>query len=434
MLCILKETKGGVNMMYHFTRVSSILFLYPFISAMHVSGSIPPLLDPKVFSSKIIAQENSSYHLMQVNVLDQTAEGSSGGSCAYHALRNGTLLALASLLPEKKAYYAKLLFSAEHMRQKLGEIGEWRKAILNAKLHNEEKGDWIEASAIAHLIKNTLSKDELKNINCDIASYGDRGPASPTSTLSRKEAKKFAGKWGAAQITPEFKAIRQKIKEHEHFSAIVLIFLRDENLLTIACDTISDFASELKRLLLHTEDSLAGITEDLTKEGHWISLVVNSLNDKRQYIIADSLNKNRLHDPVVQDVIALLEGTHEKYSASPRVSIYEADDIQAHLSSEELLAVISDPKLIHLNSDGALPAVLEQTGFDQAAEAIIGNRFEIIKQTHNNRMLIASIAASILASLGLYAEYKHYTKKRLLTPLLTQPTIHASINNLQGAF
>ncbi len=83
--------------------------------------------------SFIGALEGEKSDRIQVRVIDQWSKGSTGASCAYHALRNGTLLALGSLFPERG--YLDLLHSTEHMKERITfPDGDWRVFIIKERL------------------------------------------------------------------------------------------------------------------------------------------------------------------------------------------------------------------------------------------------------------------------------------------------------------
>ena len=278
--------------------------------------------------------------LLQVKVLDQfSTEGSTPASCAYHALRDGLAIAQASLYADKADHYIRELSSVAHMQEKLSFNGGWRAYIQSLHPYDAQT-DWLDGKDMQKVAKYAV--DHELNINLPIAVYGDAKVAQSETTTTLEQALQDVAEFAALQVHDEFKDLKDVAVSGNDFIGVVLIYQESwgvpdmlEGMISGVECTFRDWMSLVLRSPIY--QSLGSVY------GHWIPLVVISKAGQRQYIVTDSAgNYNRLNDPKVHEVIALLEGGPVSYRDSSDVatmvgSLFEGSTSLSGIDPQDLI-------------------------------------------------------------------------------------------------
>ncbi len=293
------------------------------------------------FGDTFIGKTNiGNAELLQVKVLDQfSAEGSAPASCAYHALRDGLEIAQATLYAGKTDHYIRELSSVAHMQEKLGSNGSWRNYIQTIHPHDAQT-DWLDGNDTQKVANFALDKE--LNITLPVAVYGDATVARPDSSIPLEKALKEVSEFAAAQVRDEFKDLIDLARSGKDFVGVVLIYQERWGVPDILEAMISGVECTFRDWVsLILQSSIYQPPKNIY--GHWIPLVVISKGGQRQYIVTDSAgNYNRLQDPKVHEVIALLEGGSVSYAESSDVatlvgSIFEGSASLSQVAPKDLI-------------------------------------------------------------------------------------------------
>lgn len=239
------------------------------------------------------------------------------------------------------------------------------------------KGDWIDTEEMDPLINfETLQKPEnairyenmiyergiLQGLGSAIAVF-DSGSFLFANMLDEKYINNSASdpyKTKAAVenlLTPEFKRVRRNVRTDADFTGLVLVYISKSN--TMGSSVIESLTSSASSIL-----GLSGTTQDKNayaqmnqnqNYSHWITLLVIGNGGKRQYVIADSMGSDRLNDPTINKIIALLEGyedtsTSASYDAQKMIESMNAlagsKSADAAKSSNQVLTTTNKPTSI----------------------------------------------------------------------------------------
>ena len=259
--------------------------------------------------------------LAQIPVLNQFREsgekGSTNASCPYHALRNGIIVAQAMINQNGAFTHLAKLYDKDDMAEKLSLVdSSWRNKVWETRpTGNSDNVDTQEMDTLTELER---TQGILKDTDVSIATFENARGKDPLTEAADFKAfcahdRQLSGApddidpTTNAQYAEHISGIKYKLDNNIDVTGIILVYLQEK---------------------IDATGSLEDITAAYSEEGgHWVSLVVNQVNNRRQYILMDSAGSHSLFEKnaTIQGLITYLEGSENPITPVSRLNIPVTD-------------------------------------------------------------------------------------------------------------
>ena len=236
---------------------------------------------------------------VNIQVYSQFAkDGGGGASCGYHSLKNSIFI-IRSILGNPKEI--QNVMSKDIIGKYIGPKGKWRNIIMEKNYENAKKfADTIKPEQIKWLpavIKTIQNKEYLEAYNA-YARIHRYQPLSLSGEWLKEDDIVLLAKYEQREgLLKDFPGIEYTVIEN-----IPMMQTNERGF--SAYGTVAEIAQKLQDNNNYIHGFSLGLMGHYSGgAAHWISLVVNKVNGRVQFIVADSIGANRTNDRIVQIMI-----------------------------------------------------------------------------------------------------------------------------------